>query len=62
MSTPSLDNKRQELPELYDDLNFLLRKFKMRTGADDKYINMILGALSNEYRKKAVEIDESAWG
>ncbi|QNJ03627.1 hypothetical protein SynPROSU1_02031 [Synechococcus sp. PROS-U-1] len=57
-----MDNKRQELPELYDDLNFLLRKFKMRTGADDKYIYMILGALSNEYRKKAVEIDESAWG
>ena len=62
MSTPSLDNRRQELPELYDDLNFLLRKFKMRTGADDKYIYMILGALSNEYRKKAVEIDESTWG
>ena len=61
MSIPSLDNKREQLPELYDDLNFLLRKFKMRTGADDKYIYMILGALSNEYRKKAVELDETTW-
>ena len=58
---PSLDSMRQELPELFDDLNQVLRKFKKKTGANDQYIYMILGALSNEYRKKGKEVSETAW-
>ena len=62
MTTPSLpDLKRQELPGLYSELNLLLKKFKMKTGANDSYIYMILGALSNEYKKKAVQLDEKTW-
>ena len=52
---------RQELPELFDNLNYILKKFKMKTGANDQYIYMILGALSNEYRKRGNQAAETAW-
>ena len=61
LPTPTLDSKTKELPELFDDLNQVLRKFKKKTGANDQYIYMILGALSNEYRKRGLEVSETAW-
>ena len=40
----------KDVRELFDEMNHALRKFKMKTGADDNYISMLLGALSNDYR------------
>ena len=40
----------KDVRELFDEVNYALRKFKMKTGADDNYISMLLGALSNDYR------------
>ena len=40
----------KDVRELFDEMNYALRKFKMKTGADDNYISMLLGALSNDYK------------
>ena len=55
------DLKRQELPELFNSLNYLLKKFKMKTGANDRYIYMVLGALMNEYKKSAQKESDATW-
>ena len=49
--------RRRELPELFEALNYVLKKFKFKTGADDQYIYMVLGALMNEYKKKQKEAE-----
>ena len=38
--------------ELFDEVNYALKKFKMKTGADNLYITMLLGALMNDYRRR----------
>lgn len=55
------DLRRRELPELFDALNYILKKFKFKTGANDKYIYMVLGALMNEYKKSAQKEDDATW-
>ena len=57
----SADLRKRELPELFDALNYVLKKFKFKTGADDKYIYMVLGALMNEYKKSAQKEDDATW-
>ena len=47
----------KDVRELFDELEHSLRKFKMKTGADDHYITMLLGALMNDYRVKTPEIE-----
>ena len=53
--------RRRELPELFDALNYVLKKFKFKTGADDQYIYMVLGALMNEYKKSAQKESDATW-
>ena len=42
-----------EIPQVFKDLNQVVREFKKATGADDRYVSMILGALMTEYTKKS---------
>jgi len=42
-----------EIPQVFKDLNQVVREFKNATGADDRYVSMILGALMTEYTKKS---------
>ena len=55
------DLRRRELPELFDALNYVLKKFKFKTGANDQYIYMVLGALMNEYKKSAQKESDATW-
>ena len=42
----------------FDELDHALRKFQMKTGADNQYITMILGAVMNDYRVKKPDISD----
>ena len=42
-------------------MNYVLKKFKFKTGADDQYIYMVLGALMNEYKKSAQKESDATW-
>ena len=48
----------KDVRELFDEMNFALKKFKMKTGADNLYITMLLGALMNDYREKTPNIED----
>ena len=62
MTSPSLpDLRRQELPELFNKLDYVLKKFKLKTGANDRYIYMVLGALMNEYKESAQKECDATW-
>ena len=57
---PSGASKKQleDVRELFDALDHALRKFQMKTGADNQYITMILGAVMNDYRVKKPDISD----
>ena len=42
---------------LHDNISL----FKQRTGADNQYMYMVLGALMNEYKNKHKQDTEKAW-
>ena len=42
---------------LHDNISL----FKQRTGADNQYMYMVLGALMNEYKNKHQQDTEKAW-
>ena len=44
------EDERRNISELYDDLNYLLKKFKMKTGFDNHFVCMLLGGLMNDYK------------
>ena len=62
-SMPSGASKKQleDVRELFDELDHALRKFQMKTGADNQYITMILGAVMNDYRVKKPDISDFRW-
>ena len=62
-SMPSRASKKQleDVRELFDELDHALKKFQMKTGADNQYITMILGAVMNDYRVKKPDISEFRW-
>ena len=39
-------------------MDYLIRKFQMKTGADNQYVTMLLGALINDYRVKTPKISD----
>ena len=49
---PSKDHLRNEIPQLVDSVSKLLKDFQKETGADDRFVHMILGGLMNDYRLK----------
>ena len=50
---PTKAHKSVEIPNLMGDIDVLLKQFKKETGADDRYISLILGAMMNEYTNKS---------
>ena len=44
------DEERRHIGELCDDMNYLLKKFKMKTGFDNQFVCMLLGGLMNDYK------------
>ena len=48
----------KDVRELFDELENSLRKFQMKTGADNQYITMLLGAVMNDYKIRAPDISE----
>ena len=50
MTKKLTDEESRNISELYDDMNYLLKKFKMKTGFDNQFVCMLLGGLMNEYK------------
>ena len=50
MTKKLTDEESRNISELYDDMNHLLKKFKMKTGFDNQFVCMLLGGLMNEYK------------
>ena len=50
---PTQAQLNDEIPQVFKDLNQVVKEFKTATGADDRYISMILGALMTEYTNKS---------
>tara|TARA_B100000482_G_scaffold190368_1_gene173414 strand:- start:1178 stop:1366 length:189 start_codon:yes stop_codon:yes gene_type:complete len=56
---PSKAQLKNEIPELVDSVSRLLKDFQKETGADDRFVHMILGGLMNDYRFKAEPISKA---
>ena len=52
----------EDVRELFDEVDYALKKFKMKTGANNHYIAMLLGALMNEYRVKSPDVSSFKQG
>lgn len=50
MTKKLTDEESRNISELYDDMNHLLKKFKMKTGFNNQFVYMLLGGLMNEYK------------
>ncbi|QNI41815.1 hypothetical protein SynA1528_00776 [Synechococcus sp. A15-28] len=53
---PSKDQKKKEIPEVMRNIADIIRRFKQETGADNRYVVLILAALMTDYQEK-----ESPW-
>ena len=56
---PSKAQLKKEVPELVDSVSRLLQDFQKETGADDRFVHMILGGLMNDYRFKEEPISKA---
>ena len=50
---PSKDQKKKEIPEAMRNIAEVIRQFKRATGADDRYVVLILAAMMADYQEKA---------
>ena len=49
---PSKDQKKKEIPEAMRNIAEVIRQFKRETGADDRYVVLILAAMMADYQEK----------
>ena len=49
---PSKDQKKKEIPEAMRNIAEVSRQFKRATGADDRYVVLILAAMMADYQEK----------
>ena len=49
---PSKDQKKKEIPEAMRNIAEVIRQFKRATGADDRYVVLILAAMMADYQDK----------
>jgi|TARA_A100001011_G_scaffold248735_1_gene257089 Sec-independent protein translocase protein TatA len=49
---PSKDQKKKEIPEAMRNIAEVIRQFKRATGADDRYVVLILAAMMADYQEK----------
>ena len=52
----------KDVRELFDEVDYALKKFKMKTGANNQYIAMLLGALMNDYRVNTSDVSSFKQG
>jgi len=52
----SREQQLKDVREFFGEMDHSIKKFQMKTGADNHYITMLLGALINDYRVKAPKI------
>ena len=57
---PSKAQIAKDIPKAMKEMTVLMNEFKLKTGADDRYVSMMLGALMSEYTHKARSA-QSAW-
>ena len=50
MTKKLTDEESRNISKHYDDMNHLLKKFKMKTGFNNQFVYMLLGGLMNEYK------------
>ena len=49
---PSKDQQKKEIPEAMRNIAEVIRQFKRETGADDRYVVLILAAMMADYQEK----------
>ena len=49
---PSKDQKKKEIPEAMRNIAEVIRQFKRATGADNRYVVLILAAMMADYQEK----------
>ena len=54
----SKEQQLKDVRDFFSEMDFSTRKFQMKTGADNQYITMLLGALINDYRVKTPKISD----
>ena len=54
----SKEQQLKDVREFFGEIDHSIRKFQMKTGADNQYITMLLGALINDYRVKTPNISD----
>ena len=52
----SKERQLKDVREFFGEMDYTIKKFQMKTGADNQYITMLLGALINDYRVKTPNI------
>ena len=52
----SKERQLKDVREFFGEVEHSIQKFQMKTGADNQYITMLLGALINDYRVKTPNI------
>ena len=55
-SMASKERQLKDVREFFDEMDYTIKKFQMKTGADNQYITLLLGALINDYRVKTPNI------
>ena len=54
----SKERQLQDVRDFFGEVDHSIKKFQMKTGADNQYITMLLGALINDYRVKTPKISD----
>jgi len=49
---PSKDLKKKKIPEAMRNIAEVIRQFKRETGADDRYVVLILATMMADYQEK----------
>ena len=55
-SMASKERQLKDVREFFGEMDYTIKKFQMKTGADNQYITLLLGALINDYRVKTPNI------
>ena len=54
----SKEQQLKDVRDFFSEMDYSIRMFQMKTGADNQYITMLLGALINDYRVKTLKISD----
>ena len=54
----SKERQLKDVRDFFVEIERSIRRFQMKTGADNQYITLLLGALINDYRAKTPRIED----